>query len=195
VPEVKRIGYAASIALTTAFFLLAASLDASAREKEGYVMLKGGLVTFTGDLKRADLDTGFNGEVSCGRYLSPNFALEAGIGYFHDGVNKYYGNNVWVIPLTVSLKGIYRSGLFELYAGGGPGIYPAKFNGMVNNAVGEKWMTVLGGHLLAGATLDVSRSLFVGLEGKLHFTADADFRVVRSNLNSRSLSVILGCRF
>lgn len=191
----NRLLYLGLLVWTATSILFVPVLQASASNKSNYVMLRGGLITFTGNLRKADLDTGFHGEAALGRYLSPNVALEAGIGYFHDGVNMHYGNNIWVIPLMLSLKGVFRTGDMELYAGGGPGMYAAKFHGMVNGEVGEKWATVFGGHLLAGASLDISSDFFLGLEGKAHFTRAADFQTVRSRLNSKSISAHLGFRF
>lgn len=74
-------------------------------------------------------------------------------------------------------------------------MYAAKFHGKVTGEVAEKWATVFGGHLLAGALLDISSDFFLGLEGKAHFTGAADFQAVRSRLNSRSMSAHLGFRF
>lgn len=181
--------------MTAVVLTLLLPISASGQEKKNYIMLKSGLYTFKSDLREADFATGFNGEVAYGRYLHPNFVLEGGTGYFHDGVNKVYGNDVQGTPIILTAKGVYPFKGWELFAGGGIGIYPTKFHGSVHGNLADARDTLFGGHLLTGANLDVSRSLFLGIEGKYIFTSTGDFKVFEATLNGYTVNLSLGLRF
>lgn len=168
---------------------------AAAQERKNYVAIKAGIVTFTDRLDTANLETGFDGEVAYGRHISPNLSIEAGSGYFHDGVNKDYGNEIKGIPFTLTVKGIYPFRGWELFGGGGVGLYSAKFHGMVNGVVTDAWDTVFGGHIVAGANVDLFSGFYAGLEGKYLVTERADFLLFTSRLSGYSLRASLGFRF
>jgi opacity protein-like surface antigen len=165
------------------------------QEKKNYVVLKTGLYTFKSDLREADIATGFDGEAAYGRYLHPNFVLEGGTGYFHDGVNKVFGNEVKGIPVILTAKGVYPLKGWELFAGGGVGVYFTEFHGSVRGKFSESRDTLFGGHILGGAGVDISNMLFLGLEGKYLFTNKGDFEVLETNLNGYTVTVSLGFRF
>ncbi|KAB2832744.1 MAG: porin family protein [Candidatus Dadabacteria bacterium] len=190
---IRKIVYSAVVAFTV--LTLCGSGGAAAQERKNYVAIKAGFVTFTDRLDIANLETGFDGEFVYGRYLSPNLSIEAGSGYFHDGVNKGYGNEVKGIPFTLTVKGIYPLRGWELFGGGGVGLYSAKFHGLVNGTVTDAWDTVFGGHVVAGANIDLFYRFFAGLEGKYLATERADFRLFTSRLSSYSLRASLGFRF
>ena len=182
--------------LTAAVVLmLLLPIAASGQEKKNYVALKTGLYTFKSDLREADFATGFDGEAVYGRYFHPNFVLEGGTGYFHDGVNKVFGNEVKGIPIILTAKGVYPLKGWELFAGGGVGVYFTQFHGSVHGNFADASDTLFGGHFLTGANVDVSRSLFLGIEGKYIFTNTGDFKVIEANLNGYTVTVSLGFRF
>lgn len=184
-----------SLAMTVALLLLL-PLAISAQEKKNYLVAKAGLYTFTDRLDEADFKTGFDGAVLYGYYLRRNFVLEGGVGYFHDGVNEDFGNEIRGIPVTLTAKGVYHYRNVELFAGGGVGIYFAEFHGKVkNDFIDSATDTVFGGHIVAGATKDLLRAFFIGLEGKYIFTETADFTVMRSRLDGYIISTFLGFRF
>jgi hypothetical protein len=174
-------------------FLLPVS--ASGQDKKNYIAVKTGVYTFLGGLEEANFSTGFNGEMVYGFYLHPNFALEAGTGYFHDGVNKGYGNNVKGIPITLTAKGIYPFRSAEFFAGGGTGVYFAKFHGQVNDIVADKRDTVFGGHLVIGANYNILPVIFLGIEGKYIVIDKAEFNVFSPHLSGYTITSNFGFRF
>jgi hypothetical protein len=180
----------------TVALLLLFPLAISAQEKKNYLAARAGLYTFTDSLDEADFKTGFDGAVLYGYYLKRNFVLEGGVGYFHDGVNRDFGNEISGIPITLTAKGLYHGRKVELFAGGGVGVYFAEFHGKVKNGfVDSATDTVFGGHIVAGGTMDLLRAFFIGLEGKYIFTDTADFTVKRSRLDGFIISTFLGFRF
>lgn len=98
-----------------------------------------------------------------------NVTTEFGIGIYNAERDiRFVGDiDLTVIPLTVSL--IYNHPIqdtpFELYAGGGPGLYFA----MLDTPVGDDNELEFGIHLLAGGTfnLDPRIALFAELRGDL----------------------------
>ena len=174
------------------FFLM--PLSASGQDKNNYIAVKPGLYTFTGGLKDSNFATGFNGEITVGHYLNSNIVLETGACYMHDGIIEGRRNVRFVqIPLTA--KGIYPLGNVEVVYGGGIGVSFAKLYGEFNGIHVDERDTVFGGHLLLGANFNVSRTTFIGIEGKYNFTEKARFNSVETNLNGYSVSANLGLRF
>jgi outer membrane protein W len=164
-------------------------------EKKNYVIMRGGTYTYTDGVRDANLDTGFDGELAIGRYFHPNLAVEIASGYFHDGVNKGCGNDIKGIPVTVTAKGVYRTGRFDLFAGAGGGIYFAKFHGMYKNTVIDARKNLFGGHAVIGSYYNLGPSLFAGLQGKYIFTREGDFGELRSSLNGFVATAGFGFRF
>jgi opacity protein-like surface antigen len=170
-------------------------LSASGEDKKNYVALKPGLYTFDDRLRDADFRTGFLGELVYGYYLLPNFVLEGGTGYFHDGVNKSYGNSIKGIPVFLTAKAVYLLKKTEFLAGGGIGVYFTKLHAKVNGVLADERDTVFGVHLSLGANYNISPAVFIGLEGKYLFTEKADFSVLESRLNGHTITVNFGFRF
>lgn len=189
------------------------------QETSNYFAAKAGIYSPTGDLDDFNFDTAFNGEVAYGRYLNPNFALEIGVGYFKSdasisGVDPIFGGSyteedeIKVIPFIVSGKGIYPSGNFELYGEIGIGIYLADFEGVVTHTVlgtvrVDDDDTVFGVNLGVGVNYNITKKVFIGVEGKYILTTDAEFQgtvlgvpfKVESDLNGFILTGNLGFRF
>ncbi len=168
---------------------------AHAEDKNNYFAVKSGIYAFRSDLREANIDVGFDGEVVYGRYLVRNLVIEAGTGYFHDGVNKGFGNCIKGAPITLTAKGIYPVGDFELFLGAGLGVYFARFQGMANGRIADAGDTLFGGHLVAGTNLNVSRRFFVGIEGKYIGTNRGDFDALTATLNGYTFTASLGFRF
>lgn len=175
-------------------------LMAYAQDLRNVILLKSGAYFPTGELEDADFDPGFNGEVAYGRYLHPNFATEFGVGYFQSdseggGVNA----DIWVIPLTVTVRGVIPMPGGELYAGAGAGAYVAEIDMRVLGVSGEDDDAVIGGHVVAGATLDINPFMFVGVEGKYLFTEEAEFTVFgvpfETDLDGFTVTAMVGFRF
>jgi len=186
------------------------------QEKPGYIIIKAGIYTPTDDLD--DFDTDFNGEVTFGGYLNPNFALEGGVGYFKteasfSGVDPIGGSydeddEVTAIPITLTAKGLYPGKTFEFYGGGGAGVYFANFESDVSTtSVGDFSFddddTVFGLHVLAGVNVNVSEVVFVGVEGKYIWTEEGKVMdtvlgipvSLEANLNGYIVTGNIGFRF
>ncbi len=117
-------------------------------------------------------DSGFNGEISLGHLVAPGFAIEGGIGYFETKgpVATPLGTadeKIKVMPLTFSLKGQTFFQQFEPYIEAGIGVYFIKDELVVPGVASESENdTPVGFHLGLGGNFNVTRQLFVGLEGK-----------------------------
>jgi hypothetical protein len=185
-----------TIAIIFVFSIIfALPLSSAAQDRKNYIVLKGGTYTFMDSLKDADLSTGFDGELAYGRYLLPNLILEGATGYFHDGVNKNYGNDVRGIPVTLTAKGVYPLKDFDLFAGAGAGVYFTKFHGKVEETIIDARKTILGGHAVIGSYYNFTSSFFAGAEGKYIFTEKTDFGILRTSLNGFTATANFGCRF
>jgi outer membrane protein W len=161
---------------------------------KNYVVVKGGIFT-PGSTDMKGFSTGFNGEVGYGRYLNDNFALELGVGYFQtnnsttigasSGDDYMSGNaklDLWVVPLTATVKAIYPIQQFEIYALGGIGAYFVnyKLEYDVNAKIGGKTTTAsgspssntatFGGYAGVGANYNFPNHWYVGAEGKYLWT-------------------------
>ena len=173
---------------------------------EGYLSFKGGWYWPTGDLQDLDFDGSFSGEVLIGMYINPNLAVEFGGGYFQtDDVNLVSGANrekhsVWVIPVIANIKGVLPLKAVELYGGGGVGLYFANydiegFDPTTGNYTTKSDDTVFGGHVLAGLNIDLSKRVFIEVEGRYIFTASARLFNEKVNLDGLTVTGGLGFRF
>jgi opacity protein-like surface antigen len=190
IATMKRVLFFFGIALV---FLM--PLRAAGMERNNYLLIRSGIYTFTNDLRDATFATGFDGEIAYGRYICPNLVFELGTGYFHDGVNKGYGNHIKGEPVTLTAKAVYPYRRIELFAGGGGGAYFTKFHGMVNGIVADRSDTVFGGHVVAGVHYALSRPFFFGLEGRYIFTESADFVIFKPRLDGYTITGSFGFRF
>lgn len=154
--------------------------------------LKGGIYSPTGDLDDADYDTGFNGEIAYGRYFNPNFAMEIGAGYFKTDTSLSgfdplvlgsfrEEDEIEVIPLTLTGKGIYPSENFELFAEFGIGVYFADFEGVLpSSTLGTLRIddddTVFGVILGVGVSYNITSKAYLGIEAKYLATDDVEIK-------------------
>jgi hypothetical protein len=187
--------------------LLLIPLQATGQEKQNYVSIKAGTYTFTGGLGEANFATGFDGEIVYGRYLTPNFALELGTGYFHDGVNNHgLPGDIQGIPVMLTAKVIYPFHRIEVFAGAGYAVYFTKYKGFLVNAdlpghIAENdnppviKTTVFGGHFLAGVNYCFKPDFFFGIEAKYIITDAANFKVFSPTLNGYTITGTFGYRF
>ncbi len=131
--------------LLSVTLIFVTSFGVMAQERPGYITIKAGIYTPTDDLDDADFDTGLQGELVFGGRLSPNFALEGGVGYFQtdtsfSGFDTVLGfwsedDEVTVVPLTLTAKALIPSDSAEFYLRGGIGIYLANFDGDFDSTV------------------------------------------------------------
>jgi len=106
--------------------------------------------------------TGFNGEIDYGYKFIPNFALEAGVGWY-SAVDKDNSDiKVTVVPVTLTAIGILPIDQIDLIGGVGLGYYSAKAE-----APGfSEDKGAVGYHLLIGADYNLTNEVALGLEGK-----------------------------
>jgi outer membrane protein W len=144
-----------------------------------YLEAKGGLyspsATFTLnniDLEtglRSDTRTGVNGELAIGHFFLPTLAGELGIGYFKgDGsidTAPPRSMDFNVIPVVATAKAFIPMGRVNPYAEAGLGVYFTSFDASDNGASFSGTST-LGLHAGAGVNVNVSRVVFLGLEGR-----------------------------
>lgn len=153
-----------------------------------YFAVKAGIFSpQSDDLK--DFDEGFNGEIAFGHYFNRHLAMEVGLGYFRteasfSGTIPGYGaysekDKLSVVPVTLSVKGILPIDKLELYAIGGIGLY--FINGKADASVQRLGSISLeddevsfGVHLGAGMKFNITKEVFLGIEGKYIWTK-ADF--------------------
>lgn len=149
-----------------------------------YVALKGGIYSPQEDPFK-DFDIGFNGELSAGYYFNPNFVLELGVGYFESkgpgfiiapgSVVVPADGKIEVIPITLNAKYLYPLEGVEPYAEAGIGVYvaDAKLSGSGFN-LSDRY-TNMGVFLGLGFNVNISRNIFLGLEGRYHWIGEEKF--------------------
>ena len=142
----------------------------------------------------SDLDeTGFNGEIAFGYRFNPYIAAEFGIGYFYTEAEKKVVGPTYVdrenfdidvYPVTLTLKAIlpYKKWEFFGLAGGGVYIVSAPYDVddydyhcdshhcYYDYDYDYEYDARLGGFLGAGIHYNITRNIFLGVEGKYLWT-------------------------
>jgi outer membrane protein W len=176
-------------------------------QAQNYLVLKGGIYSPQNE-KLYDFDSGFNGELAFGRYLNKNLAFEVASGYFKtratksaDVVSAEATLDFNLVPLTGALRAIIPMGAFELYGLGGGGAYFLWTDSSVstNNrsaSSSDKYnQTLAGGFLGAGATIKVSPTVFLGLEGKYLWTTNLTLDNLETDINLNGIQATLNLGF
>ena len=179
-------------------FVLGLSFPAHADGRNPtYLVLKGGIYSPQND-KLDKFDTGFNGELAFGHYFNRNLAVEIASGFFETRATKdaRFGISsaqatldINVVPLTVALKGIIPLDIWELYGIGGGGAYFLWTDSKVStdsrsSSSSDKYNQTLGGGFLGvGASVKVSPTVFLGLEGKYLWTSALTVNNIDTNTN------------
>ncbi|MGB7631604.1 MAG: outer membrane beta-barrel protein [Candidatus Deferrimicrobium sp.] len=164
------------------------SVPAFAARLDNYATVKLGAYSPRAHFLRGQyFSRGIDGEVAFGRYFNRHLAGEFGLGYFKTTTGS---NQITVVPVTVTGKGILPLGKFELYAGAGIGEYFTKaelYSQSYNNAA-------LGWHILAGVDFNVNPYLFLGVETK-YLWVKPSFSDWDSRLDGATATANLGFRF
>jgi outer membrane protein W len=186
-------------------FVISAPLTAFAQDKpSAYVTVKPGVYIPTSDLENRGFDNNFTGEIAVGTYYSPNFAIEAGVGYFQTKASRNVSglnlsDKMWVVPVTFTFKGVLPMKGFELTGGGGGGVYFANITEDGSTSSGsfsnDAHSTALGVHVEAGVNVDISPRIFLGAEGKYIFTTEADLLGSKVDLDGAMVTGVVGYRF
>ena len=197
------------VLLLAAIFILSVPTASFAEHKkgEGYIAFKGGIYSPTSeDLRDAGFKTDLNVEAVVGMYANKNLALEFGAGYFQtdSSVSGAGGSHekaeISVVPVIATIKAVLPIDYVELYGGGGIGLYVVDFESNTFDPVagsfsGDDNDTIIGGHVLAGANIDITRKVFLGVEGKYLFTTEAKLLSSKINLHGYTVTGVLGIRF
>ncbi len=146
-------------------------------------------------------DSGFNGEISLGHLVAPGFGFELGVGYFETKGEFFIvpigaaSEKFKVVPVTLSLKAQTFFQQFEPYVEAGIGVYfiEDKINVAALGSTSED-DTQVGFHLGLGANYNVTRQVFLGLEGKYLFLKTDTFGV-DMRLDGITLTGNVGFRF
>jgi opacity protein-like surface antigen len=209
----------------TALLLLALSSAAFAQVDEVYyITLKPGAFFPRGDLKHDDFGTGFNGEIGFGWRPNPNFAAEMGLGYFDTDARETFvlpvdgltasgkiKADLDVYPITLTLKGILPYKQWEFYGLGGIGAYLASADLKGNVTVDglsasfhlSDSVAAFGGFLGLGFHYNLTKSIFIGTEGKYLWTSTAKFKddlygvsvSYETDLDGIQAMAVIGLRF
>ncbi|HSO71632.1 MAG TPA: outer membrane beta-barrel protein [Thermodesulfobacteriota bacterium] len=179
-------------------FVLVLSFPAQADSRNpSYLVLKGGIYSPQND-NLDNFDTGFNGEIGFGHYFNKNLALEVASGYFETRATRNASIefssaeatlDLNVVPLTLALKAIIPMGNFELYGIGGGGAYflwtDSKVSTYAQSASSsDKYNQTLGGGFLGvGASVKISPTVFIGLEGKYLWTSALSINNIDTDIN------------
>jgi outer membrane protein W len=145
-----------------------------------------------------DSKTGFAGEVAVGHYFLPMLALELGAGYFQSkGSPAAVPGKMMlkVVPLVATGKVLLPLGIFEPYGLFGAGAYITGLDVSDNAGTFHGSTNVTYGlHGGAGFNINLSKSVFIGAEGK-YIWAEPSFGGQDIKLNGFITTANLGFRF
>jgi outer membrane protein W len=164
----------------------------------------------SGDLN--GFDNGFSGGFSFGFRFNPNIAAELGLGYFFtegektvvrgNSVSRYhYDIDVW--PITLTLKAILPYKRWEFFGLAGGGMYsvsaPYDAEGYHHHPYPyyyQDYDWIWGGYLGAGIHYNITRAIFLGIEGKYLWTEEAKFTNIDNfRLDGIISNAVIGFRF
>jgi opacity protein-like surface antigen len=193
-----------ALAVATLVGLSGLAVPASAGGQSGnYLALKGGIYSPSQDFDLgevnventfdADAKSGVAGEIAFGRFFSPSFALELGIGYFKskatlpDELSATRNIDFNVIPVILSAKVFVPIGPVFPFGEFGVGAYFSEFD-VSDNVNTFEGTATFGIHAGAGVNTFVSPRVFVGLEGRYVWN-DPSFGGQEINLNGDDYSL------
>ncbi len=159
-----------------------------------YIAIKPGIY-FPQSSDLDSFDTGFSGEASFGYRFNPNLAAEIGLGFIYtEGEDKVGGAtyadrefNIYVYPITFTLKAILPYKRWEFFGLAGAGVYivsgPYNYddhhhdnNHHDDHHDDYDYDAIFGGYLGAGIHYNITPRFFVGVEGKYLWTEKAKLK-------------------
>jgi|WetSurMetagenome_2_1015567.scaffolds.fasta_scaffold279198_2 outer membrane protein W len=192
---------------------------ARADKPGNYLALKGGIYSPSSSFNLKNLDvettfdadtkTGFDGEVAFGHYFLNTLALEVGAGYFKGkgsfSTTPSRSMNFNVIPIIASAKVFMPAGPIDPYGELGMGAYFTKFK-VSDNLNTFDGTTTFGMHAGAGLNVNISRSAFLGVEGRYVWANpsfggqkiklnDTEYALDGFKLNGFTTTLVLGYSF
>ncbi len=178
-------------------------------QAQNYLVLKGGIYSPQNE-KLYNFDSGFNGELAFGRYFNKNLAMEVASGFFQTRATRSASSDIAsaeatldfnLVPLTGALRAVIPLGAFELYGLGGGGAYflwtDSKVStGNRSSSSSDKYnQTLAGGFLGAGASIKISPTVFLGLEGKYLWTTNLTLDNLETDINLNGIQATLNLGF
>jgi opacity protein-like surface antigen len=192
----------------TAPSTVAKTSSLSAGKRKDYLVLKGGVYSPQSD-DLTGFDTGFNGEVAFGTYVTENLIGELGVGYFESKASDSitiagFGSissdaKVSAYPITLSAKYAYPLSIFEPYLSVGLGLYICKIDlsstvtgvGSFSDSDSD---TTFGFNVGLGGNLYITKDVFVGVEGK-YIWVEPSFSGVDIRFDGFTATLNVGYRF
>ncbi len=199
----KRQTIIRGCAMVAAMVVTIATAPAADKEKgrpSTFVVARGSRFMPTGDLKDGGFGPEENVEVALGRYLTSFVALEGGVHHFrarYEETTPFYLRQIlFADGLVLTPKLVYPGKRIELYAGFGVGHYwvenGVRYEAGISSGYYEINDTIWGYHACAGASYDLLRFLYLGLEGS--YVMLGDFKDT-GDLTGWALNVSIGVRF
>lgn len=193
--------------LTTLLLMVAQPVFA---ETPGYVAFKlGNYMPQANGVDR--FKDAFCAELGGGYYFHENLALELGIGVTISeskasattAAGTAAKGGLWITPVTLGVRGSIPLGAFEPFATAGIGAYYVKVKAGSalpggGAVTGSQTDVVFGSYLGLGANYNITRTVYLGLEGK-YFWAQPTFTVqgndVEADIDGIYLTGNIGYRF
>ena len=165
------------------------ALAAQTEKRSNYIQGQMGVFLPGEDLDDADLDNGFHGALSYGRYITENVKLEgtldsSGMEREFTGINALAGSysrdeHVSVSSILVALKGEYPVGSFDIFGGVGLGVYGIHLDSEIDSQKLGTFDTddddsVFGAQFSIGTNYNITERFYIGVEGKYLWTEDAE---------------------
>jgi hypothetical protein len=148
----------------------------------------------TGYLSTQDtnkLDDGYIINASFTDFFSPHFAVESEFGYLDaSGKDAGLSTDVWGLPFLINGRLNFPAGRFDLYGGIGFGSIYYEVSTTGSHGTRDGWTFAGDGFL--GASMNLTDTLVLGLEGKYYLTEKIN--ALDGGLDAFALMLTLGFR-
>lgn len=179
-----------------------------------YLAFKAGIYSpQSSDLESSD--TGFSGEVMFGYRFHPNISGEVGIGYFQTEAKETVGRgsyaswktDIYVCPITLTLRGILPYKKWDFFGFAGAGIYIASreeddyyyydddHHHHHHHDDDYDYDSRFGAYLGAGVHYNITPRIFVGVEGRYLWTETVKLDYTEFRMDGIIAHAVFGFRF
>lgn len=168
----------------------------------------------TKDIFGENYKDGPNLEISFQHKIIQYFGMEYSLGLLNTKLDEAekdsltYDSDMTIPYFLATAQGFYQISRFEIYGGAGMGYYRVNVHLEVREPSGyqedyDDDDNVLGMHILAGVKLNITKTFYLGFEGKNIWTQDAKITVEQDglkhseefNVNGYALVGVIGFRF
>lgn len=151
-----------------------------------YTMIKGGFY----EPDSGSLDDGYIVNLAFGHYFTQFLALELEIGYLNsEGSPASLIDTIRGAPLMANARVSVPVWILEVYGGGGVGAIYYDIEGVFSVLDTDGWL--FAGNFFFGADLDLSDTIFLGVEAKYYLTEDLG----SGDLDALAVFATLGVRY